>query len=75
MKNLLSIAEIKARYASQWVLILNPVTNNNLEVLSGQVAMHSPLREDVYQKAMDLNTKNSAILFMGSPAANTAYLL
>jgi hypothetical protein len=58
----LTIAEIESRYPNDWILVVDPVTNEALEVQSGKVAWHSADRDEVYRKALELRPKRSAIL-------------
>jgi hypothetical protein len=65
MNDVLTIAEIEARFPSEWVLVGDPKTNEALEVLSGKVLCHSKDREEVYQKGIELKPKRSAVLYTG----------
>ena len=65
MNEVLSIDEINRRFASQWVLIGDPETDESLEVLSGKVLWHSNDREQVYRKAAELKPKQAAFHFAG----------
>jgi hypothetical protein len=40
MQEILSYDEIKTRYDGEWVLIVNPVLDENLEVIKGEVWAH-----------------------------------
>ena len=60
MEETLSIQEIETRFPSEWVLIVDPVTNESLEVLRGKVAWHSKDRDEVYQKAIELRPQRAA---------------
>jgi hypothetical protein len=54
MDEILTYDEIKARYAPDWVLIGDLVTDDKLEVLSGRVLFHSPDHDEVCRKAKEL---------------------
>ena len=75
MSGQLSFADIKARYESEWVLVEDPELNDQLEVLSGRVLSHSKDRDEVYQKAVELRPKHSAILYTGTIPQGTAIVL
>jgi hypothetical protein len=75
MQELISFAEINKRYEGEWVLIIDPVTKKNLEIIEGTVACHSLDRDEVYQRAMELRPKHSAILFLGRPPQNMEFAL
>lgn len=57
-----SVDEIEADYPSQWILVGNPVTNDELEILKGVVLWHSADRDEVYRKAVELRPTRSAII-------------
>lgn len=51
MAQVLNIDEIKSRYDGEWVLIGDPVTDESLSVIRGNVLSHSKDRDEVYRKA------------------------
>ncbi len=57
MDDVLTIAQIEAQFASEWVLVEDPQTNEALEVQSGTVRWHSKDREEVYCQAVALRPK------------------
>jgi hypothetical protein len=65
MNEFLSLAEIQARFESEWVLLEDPETTESLEVKSGRVLWHSKDRDEVYRKARELRPKHSALLYTG----------
>jgi hypothetical protein len=75
MEEVLSIEEIESKYPSEWILIVDPVTNESLEVLQGKVAWHSKDREEVYQKAIELRPQRAAYLYTGAIPENTVVVL
>jgi hypothetical protein len=75
MDEVLSIEEIEARYPSEWILIVDPTTNEALEVLRGRVAWHSKDRDEVYRKAIELRPRRAAHLYTGTIPENTAAVL
>ena len=75
MNEVLSVADIKARYESEWVLLEDPQLNEQLDVLSGRVLCHSKDRDEVYQKAVELRPKHSAVLYTGTIPQGTAVVL
>ncbi len=62
---ILTIDEIKERYAPEWVLIGDPQTDEYQRVLGGTVLFHSPNREEVYQKAIELDLDDCAFRYLG----------
>ena len=75
MTELLTIAEIQRQFASEWVLVEDPRTDEALAVLGGMVRCHSKDRDEVYRKAIELRPQRSAILFTGTIPQNTAVVL
>ena len=75
MDKILTIAEIEAQFASEWVLVEDPQTNDALEVQRGKVRWHSKDREEVYRQAVALRPKRFAILYTGKMPQDTAIVL
>ena len=75
MEEVLTIAQIEARFDSEWILVGDPQTNEALEVQSGKVLWHSKDREEVYRKAVELRPKRSAMLYTGKMPKDTAVVL
>ena len=57
--------EIESQFDSEWILVDEPETNEQLEVLKGKVVHHSKDRDEVYRKAVALRPKRCAILYTG----------
>ncbi|MBI3268076.1 MAG: hypothetical protein HYZ53_03575 [Planctomycetes bacterium] len=75
MEKVLSFARIQARFRSEWVLVIDPVTDADLEIVRGRVAFHSKDRDDVYRRAAALRPKSFALLFTGKLPKDTAIVL
>lgn len=75
MNEVMSLAEILARFESEWVLLEDPETTETLEVKSGKVLWHSKDRDEVYRKARELRPKRSAILYTGTLPEGMAVVL
>ena len=65
MERVMTIGEIESEFDSEWVLVDEPETNEQLEVLKGKVLHHSKDRDEVYRKAVSLRPKRCAILYTG----------
>jgi hypothetical protein len=57
--------EIKARYAPDWVVIAEPQTNDQLEVLRGKVVFHGPDPDELLRKARESKLDRIAIRYLG----------
>jgi hypothetical protein len=75
MSNVLTIAEIEAQFAAEWVLVEDAQTNDALEVQSGKVLYHSKDRDEVYREAVRLRPKRFAMLYTGTLPKDTAVVL
>ena len=75
MEKEMTIAEMEARFDSEWVLIDEPKTDDALNVLGGRVLHHSKDRDEVYRKAVSLRPKRSAVIFTGEIPEDTEVVL
>ena len=75
MNEILSIDEMKARYAPDWVLIAEPETDEAQHLKAGKVLFHSPDRDEVYQKAIDLRLSHFAFRYLGEMPEDIAFVL
>ena len=44
----LSLAEIHQNYPNQWVLVIEPQLDDDLNIIDGEVAYHTSDKEDLY---------------------------
>jgi len=58
---ILTIEEIEARYAPDWVLIVEPQTDEMQRLLSGKLVFHSPDGDEIYRKAIELKLDRIAV--------------
>ena len=75
MDEVLTNDEIKARFAPDWVLVGDPETDESLEVHAGRVLFHSPNREEVYRKAIEVRPIRFAFLYLGEWPKEMAFIL
>jgi hypothetical protein len=75
MKEIMTFAEIKAKFVSEWVLLEDPELTPNLEVIRGKVLWHSKNRDEFDRKALELMPKHSAIFYTGTIPEGTAVVL
>lgn len=75
MQQQMTIQEIEAQFADEWILVEAPQTNEALEVSNGKVLHHSRDRDEVYRQAVALRLKRCAILYAGKIPDNTAVVL
>jgi len=75
MNKEMTMQEIESLYESEWVLIENPKTDEELKILGGKVIYHSKDRDEVYRKVVSLRPKRSAVLYTGEIPEDTAVVL
>ena len=75
MDQVMSLTEIETQFQSEWVLIEDPQTTDTLQVMGGTVLWHSSDRDEVYQKALELQPRHSAILYTGKMPTDTEIIL
>ena len=75
MDEILTVEQIEARFAPDWVLIGEPQTDEDLSLRSGKVLFHSPDRDEVYRKARELRPGRFAVRYLGTWPANMALVL
>ncbi len=71
----LTLEEMKAKYAPDWVLIVEPVIEEGPRLLAGKVAFHSPDRDEVYRKAIELRPGRFAFWCFAEPSGDMEFLL
>lgn len=75
MDDLLTMEEIRTRFAPDWVLIVEPKIDEFQRLTAGKVLYHSPDREAVYRKAIDLRPGRFAFRFLGEMPEEMAFVL
>ena len=75
VNEVLTIAEIEARYPSEWILIVDPVTSDQRGVESGRVVFHSPDRDEMYRKAIEVQAPRIAFYYTGKIPEGTTIVL
>jgi hypothetical protein len=75
MNKEMTIEQIESQFESEWVLIENPRTDEQLKILGGRVLCHSKDRDEVYRKAVSLRPKRSALVYTGQIPEETAVVL
>lgn len=75
MEDVLTLAEIKARFDSEWVLIGDPEETEDFEILGGRVLFHSPDVDETYRKAAELRPGRFATVYTGEIPEDMEYAL
>ncbi len=75
MDEVLTIGEIEARYAGEWVLLADPETDEQFQIIRGRVLCHSSDREELDEKALTLHPRHSAYLWVGAMPEDEVFLI
>lgn len=71
----LTIEEIEARFPAEWVLIGDPQTDESQRLLAGKVLFHSPERDEVDRRLLELRPSRFAFRYLGTPPEGMAFVL
>jgi hypothetical protein len=75
MDETLTVEQIEALFPSEWVLIGEPETDESQRLLTGKVLFHSPERDEVDRKLLELRPARFAFRFLGTLPKDTALVL
>ncbi|MBZ8179233.1 hypothetical protein G3T18_03840 [Oscillatoria salina IIICB1] len=65
MSEIMTFAEMQHRYDGEWLLIAPKEVNEELQVIKGEVLVHSPNRDEVYKALETLEEQPLAIEYVG----------
>jgi hypothetical protein len=75
---ILSIEQMRSRYPNQWLLVASPKTDDNLDLLEGEVIAHSTDRDQIYDTiATERKTRKGTITieYTGQIPEDAAFIL
>jgi hypothetical protein len=75
MGNVLPVEAIEAMFPSEWVLIADPQTDADQRLISGRVLSHSPDRDEVDRKLLELRPARFAFRYTGALPEHMAMIL
>ena len=67
--------QIEDLYRGEWVLLEDPQSEENLQLLGGKLLWHSKSREEIGRKLLELRPKSSALVYVGVPSEDSVFLL
>jgi hypothetical protein len=67
--------EINTHFPDAWVLVGEPVVDEHLRVVSGKMLWHSPHRDEIERKLLELRPTRPAILYTGRKPEDMEYVL
>jgi len=71
----LSFAEMQQHYHDEWLLIAYTELDDNLNVVQGELLIHSPDVDDIYKVLSNYNDRPVAIEYVGEPPKDVAFIL
>jgi hypothetical protein len=72
---ILTLEEIISLYPDEWVLIVSPELDEDLNVIQGEVLAHSPDRDQLYSQLSLRKGKSVAIEYTGLIPEDLAVML
>ncbi|PSB45520.1 hypothetical protein C7B80_16840 [Cyanosarcina cf. burmensis CCALA 770] len=75
ISEIFTFEEMQRRYAGAWVSIAELESDENMQVVRGQVLAHSANRDEVYDALERFPGRALAIEYMGTPPEDWAVLL
>ncbi|MEC4986340.1 MAG: hypothetical protein SAJ37_21935 [Oscillatoria sp. PMC 1068.18] len=75
MSEIMTFAEMQHRYDNEWLLIAPKEVNEELQVIKGEVLVHSPNRDEVYKALETLEEQPLAIEYMGQIPQDLGFIL
>ena len=75
MGEFLTIEEIEKRYAPDWVLINNPQSDEQMQLLAGEVVSSGKDRDELYRRAAELKLGHVAVHYLGAWPEDTIFIL
>jgi hypothetical protein len=75
MEEILTIDEIESRYHNEWVLVVDPETNEALEIVSGKVGGHGSNPDELYKQVPKLRAKTFTVFYAGELPKNVEFVL
>jgi len=75
MDEVMTMAELEARFPGEWVLVADPRTTKDLAVRSGRVVWHGHDQDEMYRKSAELRLRRFAVLFAGKIPEDIDFVL
>jgi len=70
MNEVMTLAQIEKQFDGEWVLLEDPILDENKQVAGGRVLFHSKNRDEVDRVAIRLRPKHAAFLYTGPTPEN-----
>jgi hypothetical protein len=66
---------MKERYPDQWLLVACVESDDNLNLIRGEVLAHSANRDEIYRQLLDVRGKDLAVEYTGDIPEDLAVML
>ena len=67
MGEVMTMEQLKRDYDQEWVLLEDPVSDDEDWTIAGRLLFHSPDHDKLYERAMEIRPKHFGVFFMGPP--------
>ncbi len=63
-----TVAELRQRFPGEWILLADPYSDPSTgQLVEGTLVFHSPSRDAIHERAMELRLPRAAVLHMWLP--------
>lgn len=69
---MMTMEEIEKQFDGEWVILEDPIVNEQDEIIGGKLLAHSKNRDEVYQVALQQRPKHAASIYLGPMPDNIA---
>jgi hypothetical protein len=75
LNKVLTIEELQQEFPGEWVLLEDPETTETLMIKSGKLLWHTPDREELDNKLLELRPDNAAVRYLGRTGSGKIIML
>lgn len=75
MAESITFQQMKEQYPDQWLLVTTVETDDDMNLVRGEVLAHSVNRDEIYRRLLDVTGKNVAIEYTGDIPEDLAVML
>jgi hypothetical protein len=75
LNKVLTIEELQQEFPGEWVLLEDPETTETLMIKSGKQLWHTPDREELDNKLLELRPDNAAVWYLGRTGSGKIIML
>jgi hypothetical protein len=75
MDKMLTVSEMRNGFPSEWLIVVDPETDESGKVTRGEVIFHSKDRDEAYREVIRLHPRRFATIYTGRVARDAAVVL